>query len=253
VAARDPTGRVEVATTTYRPDPDHPTIVAAVVWINHLTTRFSLIAGLREPGGGAGPAGAQIPTDQRVTILAAFNSGYRMKDHPGGAYVEGRLIQQLDSGLATAAISADGHLDLGTWGSEIDLNGQYTALRQNLHLMVDNGVVLPGVATNAHQQWGTIKNAFPTWRSGLGVTATGDIIYTAGNNLSLGVLADIMQRAGAQRAMELDIHRGKVAFNLFSHDNGTIVGHELLPDMNTPSDRYLVADWRDFCTVTPAG
>ncbi len=61
VAAADAAGAVQVATTTYRPDADHPTLVAAVAWINQTTTRLSLIAGLREPGGGAGPAGAQIP------------------------------------------------------------------------------------------------------------------------------------------------------------------------------------------------
>jgi len=207
IAAGDATGAVQLATTTYRPDVDHPTLVAAVAWINHATTRLSLIAGLREPGGGAGPAGAQIPLDRRADVIAAFNSGYRMKDNPGGAYVEGQLVQPLQPGLATAAIDADGHLDVGAWGTQLDPGGQYVALRQNLHLMVDGGAVLPGVATNAGGQWGTVKNAFPTWRSGLGITASGDIVFVAGNHLSLGVLADILVRAGAQRAMELDIHR----------------------------------------------
>ncbi len=159
-----------------------------------------------------------------------------MKDSPGGAYVEGRLVQPLQPGLATAAIDAAGHLDVGAWGTQLDPNAEYSGLRQNLHLMVDGGVVLPGVATNAGEQWGTVKNAFPTWRSGLGITASGDIVYVAGNHLSLGVLADSLVRAGAQRAMELDIHKGMVTFNLFSHEPG-IVGHKLLDDMPKPATR----------------
>jgi hypothetical protein len=251
VAARDPAGSIELATTTPRPDPDHPTLVAAIAWMSHVTTRFTLIAGLREPGGGPGPAGAQIPLDQREGVLAAFNSGYRLKDTPGGALVEGRLVRPLEAGLATAAVGTDGRLDVGMWGRDLDPNGSYAGLRQNLHLLVDGGAVVDGVATNAGHQWGTVKNALPTWRSGLGITASGDIVYAAGNQLSLGVLADVLVRAGAQRAMELDIHKHMVTLNLYSHDNG-IEGHKLMPDMTKPANRYLSPDWRDFFMVTPA-
>ena len=51
----------QIATTVLRPDPNHPTLVAAVAWISQTTTRLQLIAGTREPGGGPGPAGATVP------------------------------------------------------------------------------------------------------------------------------------------------------------------------------------------------
>jgi hypothetical protein len=107
------------------------------------------------------------------------------------------------------------------------------------------------VPVNAHRQWGTVKNTLPTWRSALGVTASGDVVYAAGDQLTLGVIADVMVRAGAVRAMELDIHNGMVTYNLFSHDLGTPVGHKLLPAMPKPASRYLTPDWRDFFTVVP--
>ena len=83
VAARDDHGRVQIATTILRPDPTHPTIVAAVAWLSQRTTRLHLIAGLREPGGGPGPARAEIPTALRPLTLAAFNSGLSHEGHAG--------------------------------------------------------------------------------------------------------------------------------------------------------------------------
>ena len=172
-----------------------------------------------------------------------------MKDTAGGALIEGRLTHQLELGLATLAVLPDGSATVGEWGKDLDPTASYLAVRQNLHMLVADGAAVPGVATNAGGRWGSVRNALPTWRSGVGVTSTGDLIYVAGNNLTLGVLADALIRAGAVKAMELDIHRGMVTFNLFTHDRG-LVGHKLLPDMTRAADRYLTPDWRDFVMVT---
>ncbi len=249
VAATDANGVTQLATTTFRPDPAHRSLVAGAVWINHVTTRLDLIAGTRQPGGGPGPAGARVPAAQLAGLLAAFNSGYKMKDTPGGALVEGRQVRSIVDGIATVGIRADGTADVGVWGRDMTAADGYVSLRQNLHLMVDGGRAVAGLASNAGGRWGTVRNGLPTWRSGLGVTAGGDLVYVAGNNLTLGVLGDALVRAGAFRGMELDIHRGMVTFNLFTHDPA-VVGHKLLPDMTRPANRYLHEDWRDFFTVT---
>jgi hypothetical protein len=115
--------------------------------------------------------------------------------------------------------------------------------------MIANGQIVDGVAGNAGGRWGTVHNALPTWRSGLGVTAAGDLVYVAGNDLTLGVLADALLASGAVNAMELDIHNQMVTFNLFTHDPD-LVGHKLLPNMPRPANRYLTTDWRDFVMVT---
>ena len=243
-------GSMQIATTTFRPDPAHPSLVAGVTWINHLTTRLDLIAGTMQPGGGAGPARAKVPAAELDTLLAAFNSGYKMRDTPGGAFVEGRQVRSMVPGVATVGIRADGTATVGEWGRDMDAADGFVALRQNLHLMVDGGRTVAGLASNGGARWGTVRNGLPTWRSGLGVTPRGDLVYVAGNNLTLGTLGDALVRAGAQRAMELDIHPGMVTFNLFTHDAGGVTGHKLLPDMPTPADRYLHQDWRDFFTVT---
>ncbi|TPW10156.1 MAG: hypothetical protein FD127_3877 [Acidimicrobiaceae bacterium] len=65
------------------------------------------------------------------------------------------------------------------------------------------------------------------------------------------MLANALVDAGALTAMELDIHKGMVTFNLFTH-HPELTGHKLLPDMTRPADRYLTPDWRDFIMVTAA-
>lgn len=111
-----------------------------------------------------------------------------------------------------------------------------------------NGATVAGLIGNEGGRWGGSGAALPTWRSGIGTTAEGNVVYVAGNNLSLVALGDAPVQAGVVTGMELDIHRGKVAFNLFTHV-GVDDGHQLLPDMGTPPDRYLVEGWRDFVMV----
>jgi hypothetical protein len=182
-------------------------------------------------------------------LLAAFNSGYKMRDTPGGALVEGRQVGSMVPDVATVGIRADGSATIGEWGRDLTAAEGFVALRQNLHLMVDGGRTVAGLSTNTGGRWGTVRNGLPTWRSGLGVTANGDLVYVAGDQLTLGVLGDALVRVGAVRAMELDIHDGMVTFNLFSHDPA-LVGHKLLAGMPRPANRYLRPDWRDFFTVT---
>ena len=249
IAQADPRGHTEIATTDFRPDPVHPSVVVAVAWINSSTTRISLVAGTREPGNGVGPAGGHVPDSSLSTLLAAFNSGYKMEDTPGGTLMEGRATRAMVSGVATLAVRPDGTATVGQWGRDLSIAQGYVGLRQNLHLMVSGGVIAQGLKNNASGQWGTVRSTLPTWRSGLGVTADGNLVYVAGDHLTLSVLADALVRAGAVTAMELDIHKGMVAFNLFSHRTLPI-GHTLLPNMPSSADRYLSPDWRDFVVVT---
>ncbi len=60
------------------------------------------------------------------------------------------------------------------------------------------------VQNNDPARWGhTLGNQVLVWRSGLGVTADGALVYVAGPGLSAYTLAQLPVRAGAVRAMEL--------------------------------------------------
>ena len=53
--------------------------------------------------------------------------------------------------------------------------------RQNLDLIVDGHQPAPGVQYNDPARWGyTLGNDVLVWRSGLGVTADGALVYVGG-------------------------------------------------------------------------
>ena len=79
-------------------------------------------------------------------------------------------------------------------------------------------------------------------RSGAGVTADGALVYVAGPALTARSSAESLQRAGAVRAMTLDINPEWVTFNFYVHAAGQpaeIGGTKLYLEMQRPADRYL--------------
>ena len=88
---------------------------------------------------------------------------------------------------------------MGRWRAEIAF------ARQSLPLIVDHGRLNP--ALNDSSQWGyTLGNAVRVWRTGAGIDRHGNLIYAAADYQTVTTLAQILQRAGAVRAMQLDIN-----------------------------------------------
>ncbi len=147
-------------------------------------------------------------------LLATFNAGFKFQDTPGGFYLDGRSSRPLVSVLRRRSSRTTDGCWWVSLGDEVQLTSRTTAARQNLHLIVDGGVAAAGLVDDHAGLWGTSRNQGQyTWRSGLGVDARGDLVYVGGNGMDLVHLADAMVRAGAVRAMELDMHRGMVSFS----------------------------------------
>lgn len=90
------------------------------------------------------------------------------------------------------------------------------------------------------------------WRSGVGVDARGNILYAAADAQTAQSLAQILQHAGAVRAMELDINYEWTTFNFYGSWNA-VNAQKLLPDMTRDATRYLTPDDRDFFAVYAKG
>jgi Phosphodiester glycosidase len=131
------------------------------------------------------------------------------------------------------------------------------AVRQNLDLIVDGGQPVPGLDNSDTTRWGaTLGDAVFVWRSGVGVTADGALVYVGGPDLNITDLADLLVRAGAVRAMELDINTDWVNFSTYQPPTPTGLangsdGTELLPSMAGTPARYFEPWWaRDFFTMS---
>jgi len=126
---------------------------------------------------------------------------------------------------------------------------------QNVVLLVDHGHLAPSATYTDNAIWGyTLGGGYVVPRSGIGVTADGALVYVAGPALTAKSLAESLQRAGAVRAMTLDINPEWVTFNFYAHtagQPGDVTGTKLYPEMQRPSDRYLPPVWeaRDFFEV----
>ncbi len=252
-ARRNAAGRTVLWTTTVRPDPAHPTVIAAVALMPQATTALHLGGGTREPALGRFSASAsRVPASAVDSLVAVFNAGWKTKDSGGGWYAGGVPVVPLRDGMASLVIDDTGRASVTAWSSSAVPPG-VLAVRQNLHLVVEGGKPAAGLDSNAHGRWGSSHNQFQfTARSGIGTDARGDLLYVAGQNLTLWTLADAMSRAGVVTGMELDIHSNMVAFNSFASVAKARAhrGTPLLTSMKVPPDRYLVPDQRDFFYLT---
>ena len=114
------------------------------------------------------------------------------------------------------------------------------AVRQNLQPIVSHGAPVPGLSTDNFLKWrATLGNTVLVWRSGIGVTADGALLYASGPGLSVQTLANVLARAGAVRAMELDINpEWTTAIYYTQSSSSSATPHKLLASMQRGSNRY---------------
>ena len=235
--------------TQVRPDSVHTSYLDLVVWMDPKVVRFEQHPGVEVPGGSF-PTPSSVPNTELGQLVGVFNGGFRMQDARGGYYQDGQGASTLADGAATLAIMNDGTATVGQWGRDLRLTGSIVSARQNLALIVDGGAPVSGLDENPGDRWGaTVGNKVFVWRSGVGVTADGALVYVGGPALSAKTLAETLARAGAVRAMELDINQDWVTFNSYQTANGQASGTKLLDGMSRPGNRYLTTDSRDFVAV----
>jgi hypothetical protein len=240
-------GAPPVLVATFRPDPNYPQMVAGVAWIDSTRAWLQLYPGRYEPPSQPSSSAYEVPQQLRAGLLATFNSGFKLEDDGGGFVAFGRVYAPLHDGQATFIRYRNGTADVRTWTGGPDPGPTVEFARQNLPLIVSAGQLNPNLGDGP--QWGaTLGNAIRVWRSGVGVDARGNIMYAAADNQTATSLAQVLQRAGAVRAMELDINSEWVTFDFYG-GAAAAAPQKLLPDMTRDTTRYLTPDDRDFFAV----
>jgi hypothetical protein len=236
-----------VLITTLRNQPEYPRVVAGLAWIDTERTTVTLNPGRQEPSVSIPRGTMDLPRGRRGKLLASFNSGFKLGDSRGGFALNGHTYATMRNGQATLVGYTDGRVDVVEWSGGPIASSSVAFARQNLPLIVDNG--RPNPHLNSGSEWGaTVGGAILVWRSGIGVDARGNLIYAAGDNQTVNSLADTLIRAGAVRAMELDINSYWVSFITYGAPEAGNPTN-LLPDMNRSASRYLEPDDRDFFAV----
>ena len=264
VAVNGQSVRVVYETTLIPPGGTQP---AGIAWMDTGLLAARLYSGSVSPGGGPYRYTAPIAPAQAATLVAAFNGGFKMNQARGGYYAEDRVIDPLRAGAASLVIYADGSVDLGAWGTDVTMTPQVVSVRQNLLPLVAGGRPTPRAASARWQAWGSTCGAAscgPTvpgiehqWRSGLGITADGALVYVAGPALDPLQLAQLLVRAGAVRGMQLDINPDWPVFVTYDPPAGgraaAANGRKLLSGTAQGPWTFFESSWaRDFITMSAA-
>ena len=240
--------RPPVLVTSFRPDPNYPQNVAGVAWIDHTQTSVWLYPGLQEPAVSMPSRGPEeVPMTMRSHLVASFNSGFKLADSGGGFASGGHTYAPLKEGQATILRYRDGRVDIVSWSGGSVAPSDVVYARQNLPLIVTGGRLNSNLSDGP--EWGaTLGNAIRVWRSGVGIDNHGNLIYAAANIQTVASLAEVLKRAGAVRAMELDINTYWPSFITYRHP-GAAGAANLLASMDRSPERYLTPDDRDFFAV----
>jgi hypothetical protein len=238
--------------TYLRPDREHTSYVAGLASMDPRLLRFQLRPGSEDPGPANWGYASYLPRTSRLGLLATFNGGFKINQAGGGFYLNGVAKGTLMPGSASMVYYRDGRVAIGVWGRDLRMTSQVVGVRQNLRLIIDHGAIPASVDQNVQSQWGaTLGGGYYVWRSGIGVTRDGRIVYAYGPALSVRTLAGLLRRAGAIEAMQLDINPAWMSYMYYrpapsAADPAPV---NLLPTQQEPATRYYSVNSRDFTAV----
>ena len=242
-----------------RPDKVHTGYVVGVVWMDTNLLTAQLYSGSMIPGGGPFWHSAPISAARSKTLVVAFNSGFLMQNAHGGYFTDDRTYKKLRTGAASVVIFRNGRMTVAKWGRDVVMTNQIASVRQNLDLIVDNSKEVRGLRNPKSTKWGTvIAPNDDVWRSGLGITKSGALVYVGGPGMSLSDLADVMVRSGVELGMELDYGLDWVQLSTYTGTPNTVIngdsGESLLASMPGAPSRYFGSFWaHDFFTMALRG
>jgi hypothetical protein len=241
-------GTVAVRIARIRPDSEHTSYYATIAWFDSKLLAFAQVPGTDVPEGNFNRGNGKVPAELKPFYVAGLNDGFLMRDSQGGYVYGDKVVKKLVAGKATLVTYTDGTLDVLMWGRDKPAK-PIQAARQNLTLMVDGSI--SQVQDESQSKWGWVWQGVGSgknlvWRSSIGVRADGTIVYCIGPVLSASSLADMMVRAGAVRAMPLDMNS--------AYANGFLYGpyapgKRIDPNIYRQPDRFWAPSERDFVAI----
>jgi Phosphodiester glycosidase len=238
--------------STFLRDATYTSEVNGIASIDQRLVKFSLRPGSEDPGPANWGVPDYIPTGQRTGLLATFNGGFKLDSAGGGFYLNGIYHGSLENGAASIVYYKNGTIKIGEWGRDFSLNSSIEGVRQNLKLIVDRGKISPNLNQDIESNFGaTLGGGYYVWRSGIGITKDGRVVYVYGPALDVQDLAELLQRAGAVEGMQMDINPAWMKFDYYqakgTPSDPTPV--PLLPTQQPSAYSYYTPSTRDFTAV----
>jgi hypothetical protein len=213
---------------------------------------LALHAGSVDPGGTGWHYGSAVGGREIHHLILGFNGGFKFSTGSGGFVSFGRVGVPLSAGYGSIVTYKNGTTQIGAWKAGVPARRVAIAsVRQNLHLLIEHGVPASSVASCGAPCWGvTIGNQTAVARSALGIRADGQLVWAAGEGLTVGGLAAGMIAGSVQRAIQLDINPDWVAGYLFvHHPTAALTPVPVVPGQYGIYGHLLAPYSRDFFTV----
>lgn len=247
-----------MASTFVRPDTKRLYAIASIVQINTKLLGIGSVAGTKEPGGPLKNVGEGVVPQNVLdngSLVAGFNGGFLYADGEYGMVVGDKTYVPLKTNMGTIAAYTDGSIKIFNYdGSNLGENVVFA--RQGGPLIIDNNEEIDPSSPSYKKVVGKViyKNKILpggifTWRSGIGITKNGNLLYAVGNSLSPTSLSDALYMAGAVSAIQLDINPAHIFFHILnktsSGDYISIPLNKEIPNLNH-SLQYITGSQRDF-------
>ena len=233
--------------TAVRPLPEAGGVQATMVVIDQTNLRAGLFNGSEEPGG-TWLRGSRVPADLQPSLLATMNGGFRFEHIKGGYMTEGIVVKPLKAGDATLGVTKQGRLVMGKLGRDLNDDGTWLSLRQNLELIVDNGQsnVAQGIADGVW--WGAdFGREVYVNRSAVCTLKDGRLAYVLVGKVDAGQLAQSLINLGCVMGMQLDINGTWPAFVTYTPGAaGKLAPHFVDRRMGGNPNRYLTGSTKEF-------
>ena len=242
-------GNTAIWMARIRPDNVHTSYWATVTWFDPRLLAFQQIPGTKVPEvSGISKRTGQVPSRLKQFYVAGLNGGFLLRDSQGGYEYQGTEYRTLLQGKASLVTYKDGSIDVLKWGRD-SLDRPVQAVRQNMDLIVDGGV--NQVESEDQSKWGWVWQGVGSGknlvgRSAIGVRADGTVISVIGSAMSAKSLGDVLVRAGAQRAILLDMNSAYANGFLYGPYRG---GKKLDPASTRSADRFWKPSERDFVAI----
>jgi Phosphodiester glycosidase len=238
--------------TTFLRDATYTSQVNGIASVDQRLVKFSLRPGTEDPGTANWGVPNYIPAGQRTGLLATFNGGFKLDSAGGGFYLNGIYHGPLVKGAASVVYYKNGTIKVGEWGRDFTMNSSIDGVRQNLKLLVDHGQVAADANSDVTTNWGaTLTGGYYVWRSGIGITKDGRIVYVYGSALNAQDLGLLLKRAGAVEGMQMDINPAWMKFDYYQAKGspGDPTPVPLLPTQQPSPYSYYTPSTRDFTAV----
>ena len=223
-----------------------------LVRMDQSRVHLALHAGSADPGGTGWRYGDAVAGREIHHLILGFNGGFKFSTDSGGFVSFGRVGVAIRPGYGSIVTYRTGTTQIGAWGAGVPARSPAIAsVRQNLYLLINHGVPARSVDACGASCWGaTIGNQTAVARSALGIRADGQLVWAAGEGLTVHQLAAGLVASGVQRAVQLDINPDWVAGYLYLHHAAApVTPVPVVPGQYGISGQLLSPYSRDFFTV----